>query len=320
MTVEWPGYCPVCDARTTFVQHGDWLRDQLLCGRCGSNPRFRALTYVLSLVRPDWSRQRIWEIAPAGPASRRLATTCQAYTGTQYWPDVPPGDHRDGVRCEDIESPTFEDASFDIIVACDVLEHIFDVDRAFASVARVLADDGLMLWTVPRQQDLEVSRPRARRHSDSIEHLLPAEYHGDPVNADGVLVSYDWGRDLVARVESASKLSTTVFEIESRSLGILGEFVEVFVSSARVDGPVRAVPPAATSDAGLDNDDVRRRLAEVEGRLAAAICQTYETRQLANARRNEVDAIRESTSWRVTKPLRWVSGFVASKVPRSVRR
>jgi SAM-dependent methyltransferase len=229
---------------------------------------------------------------------------------------VPPGDHRDGVRCEDIESPTFSDASFDIVVASDVFEHVFDVDRAFASVARVLAHDGVMLWTVPRQKNLEFSRPRARRHSGSVEYLLPAEYHGDPVNEDGVLVSYDWGRDLVARVETASNLSTTVLEIESRSLGILGDFVEVFISSVRVDGSIRSVP--ATSDVGLD-DEIRRRLAHAEGKLADAVRQTYEARQLANARRNEVDAMRDSTSWRVTRPLRWMSGFVASKAPRSIR-
>ena len=248
---SWPGWCPLCERPVTFRSYGTWHRDELLCGRCRSIPRHRAIIEVLSMVRPDWRSQRIWEIAPAGPASRKLRGECAAYVGSHYWPNVPPGTDVQGVRCEDLEHPTFDDGSFDIIVSSDVLEHIVDVDAAHAQIARVLAKGGVHVWTAPQYRDLETSRPRVRRSADGLEYLQPAEYHGDPVCDDGALVTFDWGRDLPDRVAEASGMWTSVVRIESRAHGLLGEFLEVFVSQrGTFERSVLAAPvqPAAGAD------------------------------------------------------------------------
>lgn len=295
MIAEWPGYCPTCESLTTFDQHGDWLRDELVCRTCASNPRMRAIPYVLSLLRPDWRHLRLWELAPAGPMSDRFRRECSLYTGTQYWPDVEPGSYREGVRCEDVERPTFDTGSFDVVIASDVFEHVFDIDGALREIARVLASDGLFVWTVPQIRTLEVSRARARRAGGDVEHMLPPEYHGDPVNADGVLVTYDWGQDLPTRVAAASGMRTSVFRLESRQLGILGEFTEVFVSTASDDlrTPVR---DRSEEDRPASTDSLWARLKTSE--------------QSAASYRDEVRALRASTSWRVTRPLRAVSGLI----------
>jgi SAM-dependent methyltransferase len=226
----WPGWCEVCEESTVFRAYGAWHRDELFCTRCRSIPRHRAILAVLSLVRPDWRSLRLWEVAPAGPASRKLRTECAQYVGTHYQPGVAPGTVVKGHRCEDLERPTFDDGSFDIVVSSDVLEHIVDVDAAHGQIARVLAEDGVHVWTVPQHRELELSRPRVRRLPSGLEHLEPAEYHGDPVSREGALVTFDWGRDLSERVAAASGMWTTGFRIESRVQGLLGEFLEVFVS------------------------------------------------------------------------------------------
>lgn len=97
MIAEWPGYCPTCEAATSHVQYGEWLRDELVCRLCASNPRLRAISYVLSLVRAGWRQQRLWELAPAGPMSAKLQADCDSYVASHYWTDVPPGESRDGV-------------------------------------------------------------------------------------------------------------------------------------------------------------------------------------------------------------------------------
>ena len=198
------------------------------------------------MVRPDWREQRIWELAPAGPASRKLRTECPRYVGSHYRPDVPLGTVVKGSRCEDLERPTFEDGSFDIIVSSDVLEHIIDVDTAHAQIARVLASDGIHVWTAPLHHDVAISRPRVTRASTGLEHVLPAEYHGDPVSPAGALVTFDWGKDLPDRVSAASGMWTSVLLIDNRAHGLLGEFLEVLVS---YNGPPdRSVKYAAGSE------------------------------------------------------------------------
>ena len=283
---QWPGYCSICEAQVVFRSYGTWHRDRLLCAACGSIPRQRALISVLSIVRPDWRGARLWELAPAGPASQKLRTECSNYVGSHYWPDVSPGTLVDGVRCEDLERPTFGDASVDIVVSSDVFEHIIDVDAALAQVARVLDEGGIHVWTTPQYRDLESSKSRVRRSTAGLENLVPPEYHGDPVNADGALVTFDWGRDLPGRVESASGLWTTVFRLESRTHGLLGEFLEVFVSHRGACDVVARVGRASENDAG-----------EI-ARMRNALERCHQT----------VADMKSSRSWRITRPLRAFRG------------
>ena len=238
----WPGWCAVCEKSVVFRSYGPWHRDQLVCTGCRSIPRQRAIIAVLSMVRPGWRNERIWELAPAGPASRKLRRECPTYVGSQYWPDLPPGTVVRGYRSEDVERPTFDDGAFDVIVSSDVFEHVIDVDAAHAQIARVLADRGTHIWTAPQHRDIQVSRPRVERAEGDLEDLEPAEYHGDPVSRAGALVTFDWGGDLPERVEAASGMWTTTIRVESRAHGLLGEFLEVFVSR-------RGAPDSGVHDA-----------------------------------------------------------------------
>lgn len=51
-------------------------------------------------------------------------------------------DYRVGVG----ERLSFEDASFDIVYCCDVLEHVNDLDQVIAEIARVLKPSGVFLY------------------------------------------------------------------------------------------------------------------------------------------------------------------------------
>lgn len=280
---EWPGYCAICEGGVVFRSYGSWHRDQLVCTVCGSIPRQRALVSVLSVVKPDWRRLRIWELAPAGPASDKLRMECDQYISSQFWPDVVPGTLIDGVRCEDIERPTLADASVDVIISSDVFEHIVDVDAALAQVARVLGPEGVHVWTTPQYRDRDISAPRVRRSDSSLEYLVPPEYHSDPVNPDGALVTYDWGQDLPDRVASVAGMWTTIFRLESQVHGLLGEFLEVFVSHR---GP-------------------QARIAFDGGRSSPALPGELErTPDALLVCRQTLLAMESSRSWRLTSPLR----------------
>src|SRR5207253_7983377 len=90
-----------------------------------------------------------------------------------------------GVRNEDLTALTFADRSFDLVVTFDVFEHIPDVMTAFRECRRVLAPGGRLFFSVPFGLNSRRNVIRAVQGQDgSIEHLLPPEYHADPLRAE----------------------------------------------------------------------------------------------------------------------------------------
>jgi hypothetical protein len=61
--------------------------------------------------------------------------------------------------------------------------------------------------------------------------LEPADYHGNPIDENGSLVVTEWGRELCDFIYCTSGATTIAILIRDISLGIAGEFCEVFVST-----------------------------------------------------------------------------------------
>ena len=68
-----------------------------------------------------------------------------------------------GFRNEDLEALTFPDASFDLTVTLDVMEHVNQPDVVLREVARTLRPGGAYLFTVPTYKGK--SRPSGGRTS-----------------------------------------------------------------------------------------------------------------------------------------------------------
>lgn len=232
--LETQGQCPICDAATTFVAETSWLRDDFLCRTCGSIPRERALMVAIARFLPDWPSRRIHEASPTGRgASAKLAKQAAGYSSSQFYPERAPGAVTGGSeRNEDLERLTFDNEAFDLFVTQDVMEHVFEPDRAFAEIARVLRPGGMHVFTTPLVNRHQPSEQRARRAPDgSIEHLSLPEYHSNPVDPKGALVTFSWGYDIVHRIYRASGLVSTIVLIDDLSLGIRAEYLEVLVSA-----------------------------------------------------------------------------------------
>jgi SAM-dependent methyltransferase len=225
------GTCPICEKRTVFVKEGPWLRDQFLCYRCGSIPRWRALIHVLETRFPGWREKQIHESSPGGPASSKLARECKRYTPTHFFPDVVPGDLKAGIRCENLERQTFADGSFDLVVTSDVFEHVLDPAHAFREIARTLRTGGAHVFTVPWYWWKETLVRAVRANDGKIKNLEPPDYHRNPIDESGSLVVTEWGRQLCDFIYSSSGMTTTAILIRDMKLGLAGEFCEVFISS-----------------------------------------------------------------------------------------
>jgi SAM-dependent methyltransferase len=140
-----------------------------------------------------------------------------------------------------------------MIVTQDVFEHIPDPNRGFAEVARVLKSGGAHVFTIPYY----VGKPtfiRARLNADgSMAYFAPKDFHGNPVDPNGSLVTTEWGDDVADFICRASGMTTAIYHYHDPAQGLLGEFLYVFVSRkspcpatpARHDGATPSNPTAA---------------------------------------------------------------------------
>jgi len=89
--------------------------------------------------------------------------------------------------CQNIEALTYADNSFDFVITEDVFEHVRHPEKGFREIYRVLRPGGYHVFTVPFHFD----RPtlvRVDTSGDEDVHLLPPEYHGDPLR--GTILAY----------------------------------------------------------------------------------------------------------------------------------
>jgi SAM-dependent methyltransferase len=91
-----------------------------------------------------------------GYLSGRLGEICREVVGLEYEPSgvalartMLEGRANVSVQQGDSYALPFPDASFDGVVMADVIEHLEDPDQAVAEMARVVADDGVVLVTTP---------------------------------------------------------------------------------------------------------------------------------------------------------------------------
>ena len=228
------GMCDICETKVTFVSESKWFRDYLFCSGCGSIPRERALMRAIKQFFPNFTSLVIHESSPAGRgASTRLARECKHYTSSHYFPDTALGeiDDQANVRCENLEHLTFPDATFDLLITQDVMEHVFDPEAAFREIGRVLKLGGAHIFTVPLVNKAAPTRRRARREtSGKIIHLREPEYHGNPVDPDGSLVTMDWGYDIASLITSTVGMPTILIQIDDLDSGIRAEYIDVVVS------------------------------------------------------------------------------------------
>lgn len=215
-----PGFCRVCSNETQFLvdrqcgasqNDGVWMpnwRERMVCGSCGLNNRQRMMAFAAKnvLMRNRVGRPKVYLMEQVTPIYQWITSAVRhaCCTGSEYLgEDVVPGKIVKGIRHEDVERLSFDDASFDLIISNDVLEHVASPAKALAEAHRVLRSKGEVLMTVPfhlHQQDSEI---RARRIDGQLEYILPEIYHGNPVSEKGSLVFTDFGWDFLDQIAEA---------------------------------------------------------------------------------------------------------------------
>lgn len=148
--------CNACNWRGRRFLDDDWHQD-VCCPRCGSSVRHRLLLaahrHVAGLdFDAVYGGRRVLHVAPEPILGRHIRPAAAAYVRADYL--------HDGVdiRLDITDMRDVGDGEYDVVIACDVLEHVSDFRRALAEMHRVLADGGMAILTVPQQDGLAMTR------------------------------------------------------------------------------------------------------------------------------------------------------------------
>jgi SAM-dependent methyltransferase len=186
--------------------------------------------HVLNKRFPDWREKKIHESSPHPILLKKFRNECKDYNVSTLFKGIALGTMHKGMRCENIEKQTFANEIFDLVITTDVLEHILNPSKAFSEIARTLKIGGAHVFTVPIYEQKRISEIRAKIVNGELKYLAKPEYHGNPFNKDGSLVTMHYGLDVGEIVLKASGMHTSIFNIQNKELGILGHMVDVLVS------------------------------------------------------------------------------------------
>ena len=198
--------CRCCEQVSLHLQFGP-DEEYRKCVRCTANLRYELQAEYLR----DSFRIETLDILELDPNSclRPILQKARSYVRTYFRPGHVPGTARpDGSVMEDITRLTFPDASLDLIVSSDVLEHVPDALAAFRESFRVLRPGGAHVFTVPFER---ATVQRAVLEDGRVSHLVtPPEYHADPLDANGILAFWHFGPDMQQQFGSTGLIFSLV--------------------------------------------------------------------------------------------------------------
>lgn len=232
------GYSITAERMADFVI--DWpadggepnWRESMRCAETGLINRLRGSYHAFRTLHPAGPDTRLYLTEAATPFYRFVKERFPAAVGSEYYTDTPFGtENAAGIRSEDLTALTFATGSFDVLMSFEVLEHVPDYQAALGECARVLAPGGTMLLTAPFI-GADRTLVRASVAADgTIVHHEPPDYHGDPINAEGILCYYWFGWSILDDLKAAGFRDAYVAFYASREFGYYGPMQSVIVAT-----------------------------------------------------------------------------------------
>jgi SAM-dependent methyltransferase len=113
---------------------------------------------------------------------------------------------------QDIQELSYPDASFDLLLTSETLEHIPEFRRALAETRRVLRPGGRHLFTIPLDPQLE--RTRSRKGMTPVYHGRGGGPFALVTRRNDMLVYTDFGQDVPDLLREAG------FDVEVHGSGL----------------------------------------------------------------------------------------------------
>jgi hypothetical protein len=230
------GYCYVCGTYVDFLvdfEHsnkGDGVlmpnwRESLFCPICHLNNRMRAAVHILDQEYHPNRRSNIYITEQTTALYKSFKQKFPRVVGSEYFGDsVNYGSYNNKkIRNEDLTHMSFNNNQFDYILSFDVFEHIPNYKKALAECCRCLKPGGVLFFSVPFVRTSKKNIVLAYlSQAGEIIHLLPPEYHYDPINPDGCLCFYHFGWEMLDDLKIVGFKDSKALLYWSIDLGYLG--------------------------------------------------------------------------------------------------
>jgi SAM-dependent methyltransferase len=236
--IQQKGKCPICDTYVTFNStNASSLRETFVCPNCKSNPRERAMMVIIAKYLENWREKDIFESSPCDRGlSHRLRVEAKKYIPAHFYPDKNLGEMVNGFRNENLENLTFPNENFDLVITQDVLEHLFEPEKAFKEISRVLKPGGLHIFTVPfyASNDKTIVWAKKGENGEPV-FLFNEEWHGNPIDSQGSACTMHYGYDIIEKMKECGNMDTIIEKPFDLAKGIVNASmsdgrIEVFVS------------------------------------------------------------------------------------------
>ena len=237
---SYTGRCNICGCETGFFYNDEGMyRESLTCAQCLTTSRYRSIARGILRAIHELTQVTVESLSDLrNVTSERIVRVYDTqvpfygYANAYPIPDVlskcswirvhtskfesgkAPGESLGfSATNQNLEGLTFEDASFDVVITSDVMEHVRLDDLAHREIRRILRPRGVYLFTVPHFRNHRNTLVRVAP-VDPLDpskdlYLLPREFHGDANSETGKALSYrSYGTEL------DSFLETLGFEVD----------------------------------------------------------------------------------------------------------
>jgi SAM-dependent methyltransferase len=223
-------YCPICHRKRLMVRlNASHLG--VRCLSCRASAISMSIASVINAIFPDIATKKIYEMSCRGPLWVYLKQHVPQFTFSEYFEGVQPGTYVNDVECQDVQCLTYPSDSFDLCTSTEVFEHVVDDAKGFAEVCRVLKPNGVFIFTIPLHQQYKTIERAVQTATGEIKHLLPPEYHIDPLNASKVLAFRTYGTDIIDKLVSAGFAKAEIVKPKDPiAWGFAGQVVVAFRS------------------------------------------------------------------------------------------
>jgi SAM-dependent methyltransferase len=137
--------CNICNWSGRRFLDNNWLK-KIECPKCHLTERHRLLLY--SLQKFSFVNKKILHFAPEPFLISHFINKSNYYTADLKRNDV-------DLNLDISNMNSINDGEYDLVIASDVLEHVFDDKKAIEEIYRILKVGGRAVLTVPQGNNLE---------------------------------------------------------------------------------------------------------------------------------------------------------------------